>query len=127
MDNPNTTEFAIGKAIVDHVNTRGQTDDQPLWDAHWSPDCVSIEGNGERFEGMAAIRKKNEEWMKQHTVHSCEAQGPHCGPDFAAITFEIDLEPNDGSWPRTTMKEIGLYKIAGGKVVEERFLFPPMH
>lgn len=116
---------SIGKAILDHVNS-GTTDDGPLWDAHFHPGFVSIEGDGQRYEGRPAVEKKCADWMNAHTVHRVEAKGPFLGAETVAIEYVLDLEPKDGSWPRTTMSEIAVYTVRDGKVVQEEFMYPPM-
>src|SRR5690242_18631855 len=47
----------------------------------YSPDVVSIEIHGdatmpERMQGIDAIRKKNQWWIDNHTIHSASADGP---------------------------------------------------
>ncbi|MEL6499477.1 MAG: nuclear transport factor 2 family protein [Planctomycetota bacterium] len=114
----------IGKAIIDHVNS-GATDDAPLWDAHFHPDFVSIEGDGRRYEGRDAVQKKCDDWMNAHTMHGFTADGPYLGTDSIAVRYTIDVEPNDGSWPRMTMTETAVYTIRDGKVVQEEFMYQP--
>ena len=50
-------------------------------DELYSPNVVSIEAMGSpsmpaRMEGIEAIRGKNDWWMKNHEIHSAEAEGP---------------------------------------------------
>lgn len=112
----------IGNAIFTHV-TSGATDDGPLWDAHFHPDFISIEGDGRRYEGRKAVQDKCDGWMAAHTMHGFTADGPYLGSNAVAIRYTIDVEPKDGSWPRMTMTETAVYTIKDGKVVQEEFMF----
>lgn len=114
----------IGQAIIEHVNS-GATDDAPLWDAHFHPEFVSIEGDGRRYEGREAVKQKCDGWMDAHTMHGFTADGPYLGTDSVAVRYTIDVEPKDGSWPRMTMTETAVYTIKDGKVVQEEFMFQP--
>lgn len=115
----------IGKAILDHVRS-GAKDDGPLWDKHFHPDFVSIEGDGRRYEGRKAVEKKQAEWMGSHTMHGFEAKGPYLGTDSVAIEYIIDVEPKDGAWPRSKMSEVAVYTVKNGKIVQEEFMFGSM-
>ena len=112
----------IGAAVVTHVNS-GAESDRPLWEQHFDPGFTSVEGDGTSYEGMDAVQKKGDEWMAAHTVHSCRAEGPFVGSDGFAGRYELDVEPKDGSWPRTVMSEIGVYTVRDGKVVREEFWY----
>ena len=116
---------SIGRAVVNHING-GNHDDTPLWDAHWHPDFVSVEGDGTAYEGRPAVKDKCEWWVNNHTVHSCTASGPFAGERGFVVHYEMDVEPKDGSWPRMTMKEVGVYTVDNGKVVREEFWYAPM-
>ncbi|MEM1183924.1 MAG: nuclear transport factor 2 family protein [Planctomycetota bacterium] len=115
----------IANDVLAHVNS-GATDDSPLWAKHWSPDCVSVEGDGMEHAGLEAIKEKHAQWYGMVTMHSFSAEGPYVGPDGFAIKFTMDIEAKDGSWPRMNMSEIAYYTVSGGKVVRESFMGPPM-
>jgi hypothetical protein len=114
----------IGEAVVAHVNS-GAESDRPLWDQHFDPGFTSVEGDGSAYEGIDAVQKKCDEWLAAHTIHSCVAEGPFVGAGGFAVRYAMDLEPNDGSWPRTRMTEIGVYTVNNGKVVREEFWYGP--
>lgn len=99
-------------------------------DELYSDQIVSIEGAGsdqmpQRMEGIEAIRGKTEWWFANHEVHGQTVDGPYVaeGDDRFLVHFEIDVTPKGGE--RMQMKEAGLYTVADGKVVEERFYFNP--
>ncbi|MEL6740503.1 MAG: SnoaL-like domain-containing protein [Planctomycetota bacterium] len=115
---------AIANDIIAHVAS-DPTDDAAIWDKHWSPGCVSVEGDGSVHEGRAAMDKKYEWWYDTVTMHSCVASGPWVGPEGFAIKYTIDCEAKDGSWPRMKMDEIAYYTVSEGKVVREQFMSNP--
>ena len=59
-----------------------------------------------------------------HEIHSTWAIGPFCGhrDDQFAVLFEMDVT-NKPSGERTQMSEVALYTVAGGKIVQEEFLY----
>ena len=90
---------------------------------------VSIEGQGSdempaRMEGIAAIRQKNAWWFDNHEVHATTATGPFCGhrDDQFVVQFDIDMTPK-ATGERTQMREVGIYTVANGKVIQEEFLY----
>ncbi len=125
MMNEKHPNAVMGKAVVDHVNS-GATSDAPLWDKHWHPDFVSIEGDGQEFRGRAAVVEKHKHWAESVTMHSCKAHGPYVTPNGFCVRYELDCESKDGSWPRMQMDEVAVYTVEGGKVVREEFFGRPM-
>ncbi|MEM6796949.1 MAG: SnoaL-like domain-containing protein [Acidobacteriota bacterium] len=97
-------------------------------DTYYADDIVSIEGATQgdqpaRLEGVAAIRGKNEWWEANHEVHEVTVEGPFCaeGYDTFGLHFFLDITPKGGE--RLKMSEVALYRVSGGKIVEERFLY----
>lgn len=91
----------------------------------WAEDIVSLEpmeGPMARLEGLAAVKAKAEWWYANHEIHSTEVEGPFVHGDQFALRFALDVTAKQ-SGQRMQMKEIGLYTVRGGKVVEEKFLF----
>ena len=95
----------------------------------YSDDVVSIEGSSQggtpqRMEGIEAIRGKHEWWYSNHEIHEVRTEGPFCaeGDDSFGVHFFLDVTPKAGG-ERMKMNEIGLYKVADGKIVEERFFY----
>ena len=115
----------IGKAVVAHVNS-GATSDAPLWDAHWHPDFVSVEGMGDAYAGRPAVQAKCDKWMSEHTIHGCKASGPYVSETGFTVKYDMDLEPKSGAWPRMNMGDVGIYTVKDGKVVREEFWYEPM-
>jgi hypothetical protein len=116
----------IGKQLVELCNA-GR--DAEVVDRYYDEKIVSIEGQGSdempaRMEGIEAIRGKHAWWYDNHEVHSTKAVGPFCGhrDDQFAVLFEMDVT-NKPSGQRTRMSEVALYSVAGGKIVQEEFLY----
>ncbi|MBX9699967.1 MAG: nuclear transport factor 2 family protein [Acetobacteraceae bacterium] len=91
----------------------------------WADDIVSIEqmdGPMARLEGRAAIAAKGEWWVANHEVHAMETEGPYVNGDQFALHFAMDVTPKE-TGERMQMREVGLYTVRNGKVVEERFFY----
>lgn len=124
MATPEVTE--IGKQIVKLCNEGKGLE---AVESFYSDEIVSIEGADSpelpaRMEGIEAIRGKNNWWYDNHEVHGSSASGPYCGhrDDQFALFFEMDVT-NKPSGERHKLVEVGLYTVAGGKVVQEEFLY----
>lgn len=116
----------IGKQLVELCNA-GR--DREVVEKYYDEKIVSIEGQGTdampaRMEGIEAIKGKHDWWYENHDVHSSKAVGPFCGhrDDQFAVLFEMDLT-NKPSGQRSQMSEVALYTVAGGKIVQEEFLY----
>ncbi|MBI1238322.1 MAG: nuclear transport factor 2 family protein [Alphaproteobacteria bacterium] len=71
--------------------------------------------------GLEAIRAKHAWWNGAMDVHRASVEGPYLhGSDRFGVIFEIDAT-NKASGQRQSMKEIGLYTVADGKIVREEF------
>ena len=95
----------------------------------YSEKIVSIEAQDfenmpARAEGIDAVRAKGEWWEENHDVHGIDVQGPFCGhrEDQFAVQFAMDVT-NKPSGERSTLSEVALYTVSGGKIVQEEFLY----
>ena len=94
---------------------------------HWSDNVVSLEPYPERphavCNGRAALEAKHKWWDESAEVHAADCEGPFVHGDQFSVIFEMDvtLEP----YGRTQMREVGLYTVKDGKIVEERFFAAP--
>ena len=116
----------IGKQLVELCNA-GKDDE--VVDRYYDAKIVSIEGQGSdempaRMEGIEAIRGKHAWWYDNHEIHSTRAAGPFSGhrDDQFAVLLEMDIT-NKPSGQRMQMSEVALYTVAGGKIVQEEFLY----
>jgi hypothetical protein len=88
----------------------------------WSDDVVSIEampGDMARLQGRKAVEGKGKWWAENNEVHKLKVEGPYVNGDEFTVTYEMEVTPKGKS--RMTMKEVALYRVKNGKVVEEKF------
>lgn len=116
----------IGQQLVDFCKV-GKFEEAVK--ALYGDNIVSIEAQDmgdmpARMEGIEAIRGKNEWWTNNHEVHGMEVIGPYCGhrQDQFAVDFQMDVT-NKQSGERSQMREVALYTVDGGKIVQEEFLY----
>jgi SnoaL-like domain len=93
----------------------------------YAPDIVSIEasappGQSRESKGLDAVRAKGEWWVSNHQVHSATVEGPLVAGSHFAVTFKLDVTFKPEA-KRFQMEEIGVYKVANGKVVYEEFFY----
>ena len=93
----------------------------------YSPDIVSVEagappGQSRESKGIEAVRAKGKWWVENHEVHSSTVEGPLVAGPYFAVTFKMDITFKPES-RRFQMEEIGLYKVADGKIVNEQFFY----
>jgi ketosteroid isomerase-like protein len=93
-------------------------------DRYWSEDVVSIEPLAEvpPSRGRDAVVAKGEWWFRTHEVHETRVEGPWVHGDQFAVRFFIDATDLETGKRRST-DEIGIYTVADGKVVEERYFY----
>jgi hypothetical protein len=90
----------------------------------WSDDVVSLEamaGDMARIEGRKGVLGKGEWWYANNTVHEAKVEGPYVHGNQFVVRFTMEVTPKGGK--RTKMDEVGLYTVANGKIVEERFFY----
>lgn len=93
----------------------------------YSPDIVSIEagappGGSRETKGLPAVKAKGEWWTANHEVHSATVEGPLVAGSHFAVVFKLDVTFKPEA-KRFKMEEIGVYKVADGKVVYEEFFY----
>ena len=93
----------------------------------YSPEIVSIEpsappGQSREAKGIAAVRAKGKWWEDNQEVHSSVVEGPLVAGPLFAVKFKLDVtfKPENR---RFSMEEIGVYKVANGKIVQEEFFY----
>ncbi|MEM7619782.1 MAG: nuclear transport factor 2 family protein [Pseudomonadota bacterium] len=104
-------------------------DTQQALNELYDTNAVSIEAipmpgaDSPKSQGLEAIKAKHEWWYSAYTVHSSEAQGPYFhGEDRFAIFFEMDTTYKE-TGTRSSMKDIGIYTVANGKIIREEFYY----
>lgn len=93
----------------------------------YAEDAVSVEampppGAPAETRGLAGIRAKGEWWSANHVIHSAVVAGPWPLGDRFIIGFKFDVTVK-ASGHRMTMEEMGLYTVAGGKIVREEYFY----
>src|ERR1700694_435030 len=93
----------------------------------YSPNIVSMEasappGGSRESKGLAEVKAKGEWWVANHEVHSVHVEGPIVAGAYFAVTFKMDVTFKPEK-KRHTMEEIGVYKVADGKIVYEEFFY----
>jgi hypothetical protein len=92
---------------------------------YWAPGVRSLEpmeGPAAVADGLEAVLAKGEWWYSAHEVHSVTTEGPYVHGNQFALRFTMDVTVR-ATGQRDTGEEIGLYTVADGKIVEERFFF----
>ena len=125
------TITTIAKDLVAHCKAGDESMDyveydSKIWDKHFADSWTSIEGDGKTYVGRDAVIEKYKAWQSSTKVHSCEVEGPFIGQHGFSVTFDLDMESTDGSFPRMKVKEVADYTVENGKIVKEEFRFMPM-
>jgi hypothetical protein len=96
----------------------------------YSPKIVSIEAVANpafpaRLEGLAAVREKNDWWMKNHEIHKAQVSGPWPHGDRFVVAYAYEVTPKAGphAGQRFNMEEAALYTVENGKIVHEEFFY----
>jgi ketosteroid isomerase-like protein len=90
-----------------------------------APDVVSMEamdGPMSRIQGTEAMQAKSAWWYANHEVHHVSTEGPFVNGDQFTVIFDMDFTVK-ASGQRVQAKEVGLYTMKDGKVVEEKFYY----
>lgn len=118
----------IADALVAGFNAVADGAEDPseqLWAKYWSPDVVSVEGTGDAFHGMEAMKAKCAAWESEHEVLRCTI--PHTFVGATGFTVVYDMEIKFRKTGDTiSMTEAGVYEVKDGKVVREEFMYGPM-
>lgn len=113
----------IGTKLVGLFNAG---DMATIYGTLYSPDIESIEASGDPrvYKGMEAVNGKNEWWEANFETHSMSMKGPYPhGDDEFAVVISMDITHKE-SGQRTQDEEVGVYRVADGKIVQERFFYP---
>ena len=91
---------------------------------HWSPDIATYEampGDMSETHGIEQAQAKQAWWNENHDVHGMTSEGPYVNGDTFMMVLGIDTTPKGGE--RMQMREVVQYKVADGKIVEERYFY----
>jgi ketosteroid isomerase-like protein len=122
-----STTFEVGQKLAEFVR---QCKYMEAVDALYAPNIVSIEATSmpnmpARQVGIAAIRKKAQWWIDNHTTHKAEVTGPFPHGDRFIVFMRTDVTSKTGPFAgkRMTFDEAGLYTVKDGKIVQEEFFY----
>ena len=88
----------------------------------YADDIVSVEGNGDKLEGIEAIYQKSIDWAAQvSVVHSASISEPLIAANHFALNIKMDISYKNGC--RAIMDEIAVYEVNAGKIVFEQYFF----
>jgi hypothetical protein len=91
-------------------------------DIFYANNIVSIEGNGDKSEGIEAIYQKSTNWAAQVSeVHSAYVSEPLVAADHFALNIKMDISYKNGY--RAILDEIAVYRVNNGKIVFEQYFF----
>ena len=106
------------------VNWRNTNNAGKLRAELYSPDIESIEewntSEIARVKGMEGIKKKGQSLSQQFEVHNIKASNAVVADNWFSVKFEIDTTDKK-SGKRSTLSEIGVYKVEDGKIVKEYY------
>lgn len=88
---------------------------------YYADDVVSVESFDRPAwlcRGKEAVRKKNEQWRKNHVVHSSLIEGPYVNGEQFVIRFKLEVTPKV-TGKRVVLDKLCLYAVADGKIVAE--------
>ena len=93
----------------------------------YSDDVVSVEagappGMSRETKGLEGVIAKGDWWTANHEVHSSLVEGPLVAGSHFSVVFKMEITFKPES-KRFAMEEIGVYKVADGKVVYEQFFY----
>lgn len=118
------TTQEIARRLVELVK-EGKDDD--AIHTLFSPDIVSVEsrpmpdGNRE-MKGTEAVLGKGAWFVREHEIHSVNAEGPLVAAAHFCVHFQYDVT-HKASGQRRFLDELAVYHVAGGKVVREEFFY----
>ena len=94
----------------------------------YSPDMVSIEGDGREFVGKEDVIHKSEVFQGNNDILSQDLRGPYfCGDASAnsgrfAVYTSIEFTPKAGG-KRERHDEVGLYTVKNDTITREEFFY----
>ena len=121
------TTFEVGQKLVEFCNAGKNME---AVNTLYAPDVESVEVHGmpefpQVMKGIDEIRRKNQWWVENHTIHGGQAMGPWPHGDRFIVHFRFDVTAKVGpmAGKRMQMDEAGLYTVKNGKIVREEFFY----
>jgi hypothetical protein len=93
----------------------------------YTPDIVSVEGDGSETSGQVAVIQKSERWAAHNDIHSELVTGPYFnGPNQFAVRFVFEVT-RKATGERLTLDELAVYWVDGDKIAREQFFYDGDH
>ncbi|MBC8107753.1 MAG: nuclear transport factor 2 family protein [Anaerolineae bacterium] len=89
----------------------------------YSPDIVSVEGDGKETVGQQKVIKKSEDWVSDKSFDGQQIKGPFFnGPNQFAVFFAHKVTPK-ATGKQITLEEVAVYTVKNDKITREQFFF----
>ena len=90
----------------------------------YSPDIVSVEGDGTETAGQLKVIKKSEDWVADKRFDFQAIRGPFFnGPNQFAVHFVHKVTPK-ATGKQITLEEVGVYTVNDSdRITREQFFF----
>ena len=95
----------------------------------YSPNIVSVEGDGKETRGQNPVIKKSEDWAAVNDFHGETVAGPFfnaASPDQFTVYFTLDVT-RKATGERMTLEEIGVYTVKNDQITREQFFYEGAH
>jgi SnoaL-like domain len=93
----------------------------------YTPDIVSVEGDGKETKGQQPVIHKSELWAGANDIHSQVVTGPFfSGPNQFAARFEFEVT-RKATGERVKLEELAVYWVEGDKIAREQFFYDGDH
>lgn len=95
----------------------------------YSPDIVSVEGDGKETRGQGLVIKKSEDWVSDKEFNGETVAGPFfngANPDQFTVYFTFDITPKS-TGKRVTREEVAVYTVKNDKITREQFFYDGEH
>ena len=117
-------KMKIDEIAQQFVQWRNEGDGNKVRMELYSTDIESIEegfpNDIGHVRGMSGLGKKGQGLKQQFEVHNIKASAPVVADNWFSVKFEIDTTDKK-SGERSTLSEIGVYKVEDGKIVKEHY------
>lgn len=116
-----TTHELVGK-LIDFINAGKNVQAE---EELYADTVVSYEQDGTTAVGKAAVIAKTQAaFANIETFFGGGVQQAFVGTDSFLLVLSMDMQPKGGE--RMQITEYGYYRVADGKIVEERFFGVPL-
>jgi hypothetical protein len=95
----------------------------------YSPDIVSVEGDGKETKGQQPVIKKSEDWVSDKNFNGETVAGPFfngANPDQFVVYFTLDVTIKATN-KRITLEEVGVYTVKNDLITREQFFYDGEH